>query len=165
MPPLASQLAAFGRYGEQKRDCHEGAATTEELTHTFCYVCRARHVYRQPFRTDRPRGTSVAALNLPAGVAKCPPHRTGGNVTKQVVFVLVALLVGLVAGGAAVASQASIAVQGQVSATEQEADEGYFAIGGDTMIVAKPQSALHQWLRTHNSRQVRVTIELDQRTQ
>jgi hypothetical protein len=86
-------------------------------------------------------------------------------VRKQVVFVLVALLVGLVAGGAAVASQASIAVQGQVSATEQEADEGYFAIGGDTMIVAKPQSALHQWLRTHNSRQVRVTIELDQRTQ
>jgi hypothetical protein len=32
------------------------------------------------------------------------------------------------------------------------------------MVVAKPQSALHQWLRAHNGQQVRVTIELDQPT-
>jgi hypothetical protein len=31
--------------------------------------------------------------------------------------------------------------------------------------VAKPRSALHQWLRAHNNQQVRVTIELDQPTQ
>ena len=84
---------------------------------------------------------------------------------KQVVMVLVALVVGIVAGGAAVASQASIAVQGRVSATEQESDEGYFAVGGDTMVVAKPESALHRWLRTHNGQRVRVTIELEQPTQ
>jgi len=84
---------------------------------------------------------------------------------KQLVMVLVALVVGIVAGGAAMASQASIAVQGQVSATEQESDEGYFAVGGDTMVVAKPESALHHWLRTHNGQQVRVTIELEQPTQ
>jgi hypothetical protein len=56
-------------------------------------------------------------------------------------------------------------VQGQVSATEQESDEGYFAVGSDTMIVAKPQSKLHQWLRVHNGQQVRVTIEVDQPTE
>ena len=39
---------------------------------------------------------------------------------KQLIVVLLALVVGIVAGGRAVASQASIAVQGQVSATEQE---------------------------------------------
>jgi hypothetical protein len=84
---------------------------------------------------------------------------------RQLVVILVALVVGGVAGGAAVASQASIAVHGVVSATEQESDEGYFAVGGETMVVAKPQSALHQWLRAHNGQQVRVTIEVDQPTQ
>jgi len=84
---------------------------------------------------------------------------------KQLVLVLVALVVGIVAGGAAVASQASIAVQGKVSATEQESDEGYFAVGAETMVVAKPQSALHQWLRAHNGQQVRVTLEVEQPTQ
>jgi hypothetical protein len=52
-----------------------------------------------------------------------------------------------------------------VSATEQESDEGYFAVGSDTMVVAKPQSPLHQWLKGQNNRQVRVTIELDQASQ
>ena len=33
------------------------------------------------------------------------------------------------------------------------------------MVVAKPQSTLHGWLRAHNGQQVRVTIELDQPTQ
>jgi hypothetical protein len=84
---------------------------------------------------------------------------------KQLVLVLVALVVGTIAGGAAVASQASIAVQGKVSATEQESDEGYFAVGAETMVVAKPQSALHQWLRAHNGQQVRVTLEVEQPTQ
>ena len=84
---------------------------------------------------------------------------------KQLVLMLMALVVGIVAGGAAVASQASIMVQGQVSATEQESDEGYFAVGSDTMIVAKPRSALHGWLQAHNSQHVRVTIEVEQPTQ
>jgi hypothetical protein len=83
----------------------------------------------------------------------------------QLVSVLLALVVGMLAGGAAVASQASIAVQGQLTATEQEADEGYFAVGGDTMVIAKPHSALHGWLRSHNSRQVRVTVQLEEPTQ
>jgi hypothetical protein len=38
-------------------------------------------------------------------------------------------------------------------------------VGADTMVVANPRSALHQWLRAHNNQQVRVTIELDQPTQ
>jgi hypothetical protein len=82
----------------------------------------------------------------------------------QLAMIVMALVVGALLGGVAVAHQASIAVQGRVSATEQESDEGYFAVGSETMVVAKPQSALHQWLRAHNGQQVRVTIELDQPT-
>jgi hypothetical protein len=84
---------------------------------------------------------------------------------RLLLLMLATLIVGIVVGSAAIASQASIAVEGQVGATEQEADEGYFAIGADTMIVAKPQSALHRWLRGHNGQQVRVTIELEQPTE
>jgi hypothetical protein len=79
-------------------------------------------------------------------------------------MIVMALVVGALVGGVAVALQASIAVHGRVSATEQESDEGYFAVGPETMVVAKPDSALHQWLRAHNGQQVRVTIELDQPT-
>jgi hypothetical protein len=82
----------------------------------------------------------------------------------QLAMIVMALVVGALAGGVAVAHQASIAVQGRVSATEQESDEGYFAVGTEMMVVAKPASALHQWLRAHNGQQVRVTIELDQPT-
>jgi len=63
------------------------------------------------------------------------------------------------------ATELAAAVEGAVGATEQESDEGYFAVGSDTMLVAKPRSALHQWLRSHNGQQVRVTIELNQPTQ
>ena len=43
---------------------------------------------------------------------------------KQLMLILTALVVGIIAGGAVVASQTSITVHGQVSATEQESDEG-----------------------------------------
>jgi hypothetical protein len=64
---------------------------------------------------------------------------------------------GLLLGAGAVASDAP-AITGVVSATEQESDEGYFAIGSETMIVAKPNSPLHRWLRERTGQQVRVTI-------
>jgi len=102
-----------------------------------------------------------------AGRQHSPPApKRGARVTrKQLVVVLIALVVGIHVGGGAVASQSSISVEGAVGATEQESDEGYFAVGSDTMLVAKPRSALHQWLRSHNGQQVRVTIELNQPTQ
>jgi hypothetical protein len=68
-----------------------------------------------------------------------------------------AFALGLVLAAAARAEDAP-AVTGIVSASEHEADEGYFAIGSDTMLVARPNSALHRWLRERNGQQVRVTI-------
>jgi hypothetical protein len=68
-----------------------------------------------------------------------------------------AAAIGLLLAAGAVASDAPT-VTGIVSATEQESDEGYFAVGSDTMIVAKPNSRLHHWLRQRTGQEVRVTI-------
>jgi hypothetical protein len=48
---------------------------------------------------------------------------------------------------------------GFVNATDQEASEGYFAIGGDVMVVVKPGSGLQRWLKTHAGQPIRVTLE------
>ena len=52
-----------------------------------------------------------------------------------------------------------LVIAGFVSATEQEASEGYFALGNDAMVVVKPGSGLQRWLRTHSGQRVRVTLE------
>ncbi len=48
-----------------------------------------------------------------------------------------------------------------LNATDQEADEGYFALGQDTMVVAKPNSPLHIWLRGHLGQRLKLTIAPD----
>jgi hypothetical protein len=49
-------------------------------------------------------------------------------------------------------------VTGQVTATDQEADEGYFAVGQETMVVVKPGSGMHNWMRSHMGQKVTVTV-------
>ena len=71
--------------------------------------------------------------------------------------ILVAALVVLL-GLTAVAQQA-MTVSGRLGATEQEAQEGYFAVDPQTMIVVKPGTDIHAYLRARVGRRVRVTIE------
>ena len=52
-----------------------------------------------------------------------------------------------------------LAFAGFISATDQEATEGYFALGNDAMVVVKPGSGLQRWLKTHSGQRVRVTLE------
>ena len=52
-----------------------------------------------------------------------------------------------------------ILFSGFVNATDQEASEGYFAIGSDVMVVVKPGSGLQRWLKTHAGQSIRVTLE------
>lgn len=49
----------------------------------------------------------------------------------------------------------------RLSATDQEADEGYFALDQQQMIVVKPGSELHAYLRGQAGKRVRVSIEPD----
>jgi hypothetical protein len=72
--------------------------------------------------------------------------------------VLVTLIVTLLLGWG-VAAQEGFSLTGRLSATDQEADEGYFAIDQQTMIVVKPGSELHAYLRGQAGKHVRITVE------
>ena len=52
-------------------------------------------------------------------------------------------------------------VAGFVSATAQEADEGYFAVGNDAMVVVKQGSGLQRWLRGHSGQRIRLMLAPD----
>lgn len=71
------------------------------------------------------------------------------------------VLVGLLLSGFAIAAQQRFSLSGRLGATDQEAQEGYFAIDNQTMIVVKPGSDLHGYLRARVGQRVRVTIEPD----
>jgi hypothetical protein len=75
---------------------------------------------------------------------------------KLVWLVLALFLAGL---GLSIASDAQVAVvTGQITSAEHETDEGYFALGQQAIVIAKPGSQLHQWLVTHKGQQVRLTL-------
>ena len=59
--------------------------------------------------------------------------------------------------GVGVAAQQGFTLSGRVGATDQEAQEGYFAIDNQTMIVVKPGSDLHNYMRARVGQRVRVT--------
>jgi hypothetical protein len=75
-------------------------------------------------------------------------------------LLLGALIVTLLAGVAAAAQQ-GFSLSGRLGATDQEAQEGYFAIDNQTMIVVKPGSDFHAYLRTKVGQRVRITVEPD----
>jgi hypothetical protein len=50
---------------------------------------------------------------------------------------------------------------GFVTATDQEATDGYFSIGADAMMVVKPGSNLQRWLKGQNGRRVRLVLAPD----
>jgi hypothetical protein len=49
-------------------------------------------------------------------------------------------------------------VAGYVNATDQEADDGYFAVGSDALIVVKQGSGLQRWLKSHSGQRVRLVL-------
>jgi hypothetical protein len=52
-----------------------------------------------------------------------------------------------------------VALAGFVTATGQEASDGYFSVGGDTMLVVRQGSGLQRWLKMHGGQRVKVTLE------
>ena len=75
---------------------------------------------------------------------------------RLVVFVA---LLGILLAGMAAAAQRGFSLSGRLGATDQEAQEGYFAIDNQTMIVVKPGSELHAYLRGQAGKHVRITVE------
>ena len=71
---------------------------------------------------------------------------------------VVLLLLGVFVG-VAIAAQQGFTIRGRIGATDQEAQEGYFAVDNQTMIVVKPGSELHGYLRSRVGQRVRISIE------
>jgi hypothetical protein len=69
------------------------------------------------------------------------------------------LLLGVVLAGAGAAAREAFSVAGRVTSTDQEAQEGYFAVDQQTMIVVKPNSPMHAYLKTKVGQRVRITVE------
>jgi hypothetical protein len=74
-------------------------------------------------------------------------------------LVLTVVVAGTILTGLGVAAQEGFSLGGRVSATDQEAQEGYFAVDQETMIVVKPNSALHKYLKGKVGQRVRISVE------
>ena len=72
---------------------------------------------------------------------------------------VVLFVLGLLVTGVALAAQQGFTVRGRIGATDQEAQEGYFAVDNQTMIVVKPGSELHGYLRSRVGQRVRISID------
>ena len=73
-------------------------------------------------------------------------------------MVVAALLLGMSLGRAADGNETTMTVQ--VSSAEHETDEGYFSLGKDATVMAKPGTELHRFLSRQNGRQVRMTLTM-----
>ena len=67
-----------------------------------------------------------------------------------------ALLLGLSIGRAADRDETTLTAQ--VSSAEHETEEGYFSLGSDATVMAKPGSELQRFLARQNGKNVRVTV-------
>ena len=89
------------------------------------------------------------------------PETAGESAVRRLTLfctVLGFLLVGI-GIGRLTAQDDRIEVEAQVGATYQEADEGYFSFGQDTMVVTKQGSDLQKWLKAHVGQKMKVKFE------
>jgi hypothetical protein len=73
-------------------------------------------------------------------------------------MVVAALLLGMSIGRAADGDEAVFTAK--VSSADHETDEGYFSLGTDATVLAKPGTDLHRFLSRQNGREVRITLTL-----
>jgi hypothetical protein len=69
-----------------------------------------------------------------------------------------ALLLGMSIGRAADKDETTLTAQ--VSSAEHETEEGYFSLGTDATVMAKPGTELQRFLSRQKGRRVRVTLTL-----
>jgi hypothetical protein len=52
-----------------------------------------------------------------------------------------------------------IELRGSLTANDTEKQEGYFAVAQDTVLMVRPGSELHNWLKAHAGQTVRLVVE------
>ena len=72
---------------------------------------------------------------------------------------LVLIVLAIIIMTFAVRANAGFELRGQLSANETELQEGYFAVAQDTVLMVRPGSQLHQWLKEHQGQMVRIVVE------
>jgi hypothetical protein len=80
---------------------------------------------------------------------------------RRLLLFLVVFAVVLVGLGRLTAQDDKIEVAAQVGATYQEADEGYFSFGQNTMVVTRQGSDLQKWLKAHVGLRLKVKFEIE----
>ena len=75
-------------------------------------------------------------------------------------MVVAALLLGLSIGRAAAADKDETVFTAKVTSADHETEEGYFSLGKDATVLAKPGTDLHRFLSRQNGRDVRITLTL-----
>jgi hypothetical protein len=73
-------------------------------------------------------------------------------------MVFAAFLIGMSIGRAADRDETTLTAQ--ISSAEHETEEGYFSLGPDATVLAKPGSELQRYLARQNGRKVRITLTL-----
>ena len=58
-------------------------------------------------------------------------------------------------------AQGGVELRGHLTANDTERAEGYFAVAQDTVLMVRPGSELHEWLKSHAGRNVRIVLEPD----
>jgi len=88
------------------------------------------------------------------------PVTGGTNVRGAMIggLVVVALLVAFSLGRAS--DRDETVVTAQISSAEHETQEGYFSLGPDATLLAKPGTNLYQFLARQNGHKVRITLTL-----
>lgn len=71
-------------------------------------------------------------------------------------LVFAMVLVGLSIGRASDSDETIVTAK--VSSAEHETEEGYFSIGSEATVIAKPGTDLHRFLSRQNGRKVRITV-------
>ncbi len=77
------------------------------------------------------------------------------------VKIILGFLLAIVLGLGVLWAQDGFVVSGHVSATDSEVDEGYFGIGQEISIIARPGTGAHAWLKAHTGQRIRVTLEAE----
>jgi len=71
-------------------------------------------------------------------------------------LVVAALLLGMRIGRAADGDETVITVK--ISSADHETDEGYFSLGKDATVLARPGTDLYRFLARQNGHEVRITV-------
>jgi hypothetical protein len=72
---------------------------------------------------------------------------------------LVLILIALIVTTLVVRANGGIELRGNLNANETEMQEGYFAVAQDTVLMVRPGSDLHKWLKDHQGQTVRIVVE------